>query len=171
MTLPKLYTQEDQDKRDREDWKNGGERAQLLLFLRAFSNGGGSLPLTDNYAKVQTEATEDFRRSDYSAAQSYVDTLTELVEFYKELAENYLEALTDYAIAVDQYGSVSNYPFVLVDDGYEILGRAEVLNLDEHDSRSLWRDYIKPFLPFATERERVWIAEHFADYLNEEVSP
>lgn len=166
--LPKIYTQEDQDAKDVAAWQGGNEKDRLLIMLRAFASNPRNLPTTDDYAKVQREATEDFRRNNYGEAQQYVDTLTHLVEFYKELAEQYLENLNDYGIVTDEYGHVSSYPFVLTENGYEQIGRVEVLDLEEHSRDSLWSGYVKPFLPMATETERAWIAEKFADQIEGE---
>lgn len=168
MELPKIHTQEDQDKQDVESWKTGNERAQLLLLLRAFSGGGGNLPLTDDYGRVQVDATEDFRRRDYSEAQRYVDTLANLVEFYKELAENYLQVLTDYGIRTDQCGYSDGYPFAIMSHGYQVFGAIEVFDLEEQTETpearaSLWEDYIKPHLAIAKHWEKDWIVQNFPD--------
>ncbi len=163
--LPKIYTQGDQVAKDIEDWKGGSERDRLLILLRSFSSNPRSLPSTDDYTKVQRDATDDFRRNDYGEAQQYVDTLTQLVEFYKELAEQYLENLNDYGIITDEYGSVSHYPFVLTEDGCEKIGRVEVLDIGEHDLDELWRGYVKPFLHLANKGEREWIADKFAEQM------
>lgn len=168
--LPKIYTQQDRDAKDRGLLENGSERDRLLMLLRAFSGSRSSLPMSDDYGKIQADATHDFRRSDYSEAESYVDSLVRLVEFYKELAENYLNALTDYGIPVDDYGCVSGYPFVLTEDGEEVLGRVEVLALEDHASEDLWRGYVKPFLGFATDSEREWIVKTFSEQIKEDGS-
>lgn len=166
--LPKIYTQEDQTAKDVAAWKSGNEKDRLLIMLRAFASNQRNLPTTDDYVKVQQEATYDFRRNDYGEAQQYVDTLVHLVEFYKDLAETYLENLNDYGIVTDQYGYESSYPFVLREDGYEKIARVEVLDLEEHNRDDLWVDYVKPFLPLATETERAWISEKFAEQIEGE---
>jgi len=165
--LPKIYTQGDQTQQDVERWKNGTDRDRLMIMLSAFTSSP-NLPITDDYYLVQKEATGGFQRNNYGEAQQYVDTLTRLVEFYKELAEKYLDHLTTYGIITNQYGDVTNYPFVLTQGGEQVLGVAEILSMEEHNSdSSLWHDYVKPYLQLASAGEREWIAINFPEGVEE----
>lgn len=167
--LPKIWTQEDQTRKDVESFKNGTERDRLLMMLRCFSSSASSLPVTDDIGKIVNDATEDFRRSNYGEAMSYVDSLGTVAEFYKDLAERYLDHLTYLGATTDQYGDMAREPFVMMHNGVQVLGRVEVITLEEQEADlSTWVHCIKPYLPYASDSEREWITDNFAQFISED---
>lgn len=170
-TLPKMRTQEDAIKEQAEQIKNGGERGFMLALL---SNMTGSatrgLPVTDDHDKLAQDAIRDFRRSDYTEAASTVESLVLIVDHYKNLAEEYLSALTDHALSTNEYGQVTNYSFVLIEGGEQMLGYAEVIRVEDQTDHldSLWSEYVKDYLPFAGETEKKYITRKFAAQIEED---
>lgn len=168
--LPALYTQEDADRERLERIKaDTTGREFALAMLSAFSTRR-SLPKSADHIKVMNDALNDFSRLDYSEASNTVETLADIVEHYKALAESLAEQMGNYGLLLNEYGDVSNNVFVLFDgDGEHVLGHSvEILDLSEHEPEDLWEDYIKPYVPLASEREKAWIATTFEEQINRE---
>ena len=169
-SLPKMRTQEDVTRENVEKLQNGSERVKALTLLGAmFGHEYKNLPTTDDHDKIAREALSDFRQSNFSEAASAVDSLVKIVDFYKELAESFHADLTKFGAVVDEHGSITTEPFVIVDPHNQVLlGKVEVIEYEEQDMLSLWEHYVKPYLPIATEREHNWIAAKFAEQIFKE---
>jgi len=165
--LPKMRTQEDVTRENVEKLQNGSEREKALVLMSVlFGSEYKNLPTTDDHDQIAREALSDFRESNFSEAASAVDSLVKIIDFYKELAESYHADLTKFGAVIDEYGSVTTEPFVIIGkEGKTHLGPVEVIEYEEQDKPSLWAHYVKPYLPVATEREREWIAAEFADLI------
>lgn len=167
--LPKMRTQEDADREQLERLKNDTSGRELLLLMLSNMTGSATrgLPTTDDHIKIASDALNDFRRSDYSDAIDYVESLSLIVDFYKDLAENLASQMGDYGLVINEYGDVSNNPFVLV-DGDTYIGKIEVINLEDNERDELWKYYVKDYVPTASKAEKAWISERFADQIEKE---
>lgn len=169
--LPKMRTQEDVTREQVEALTNGNERDRLMVLLGSMTGSDTrGLPETDDHDKLARDATEDFRRSNYSEAHSTVESLVLIVDFYKNLAEEYLSLLQGNGVAVDEYGSQTNNVFSLTENGEQVLGYSEVLPIEDHSREDLWEGYVKGYLPFAGASEKKYIAEKFGEFIKEETN-
>ena len=161
--IPKLYTAEDKAAEDVERWKNGTERDRALIMLSAFASQA-RLPISNDHDQIARDAISAFRSADYSGAVEAVESLAQIVDHYKEYAEKYLGELTRLGAVVDQYGDVTTEPFVITENGEQVLGGMEVFDIDEVGrDDGTWNYYVKPYLPHASKSEREWIAKNFPE--------
>lgn len=167
--LPKIRTQKDRDREDREVLTNGTEREKTLLWLKTFSANSQALPSTDDLDEIHSNARHEFSALDFSNAMSHVDSAIQVAGFYRDLAENYLQGLTDMGAVVDEWGTVTHEPFVLLNKrGEHILGRPEVIQMGDSSPSDIWYYYVQHYLPFASPVEKNWIAEKFATEIEQE---
>lgn len=165
-SIPKLYTAEDRAAEQVERWRNGSDRDRALVLLSAFATSA-RLPVSDDHDKIAREAIGEFQDRNYSGAVEAVESLVQIVDHYKEFAEKYLSELTRLGAVVDEYGDATTEPFAILENGEQVLGKVEVFDIDEVGrDGGTWNYYVKPYLPYASETEREWIARNFPDEIN-----
>lgn len=120
-----------------------------------------------DYQSIINDAVSDVKRSDYSSMTSYLDDLESHLDNQHAKIDNLLSELVGYGFRVDEHGSVSYDPIILMNGSEQITGTLEVMDLGDTETREQFiKYYYEEWVTHATSKEFESVKPILQQYIN-----